>query len=46
MRRQHYLAIGISVHKYKKLMDTARVKLIKNLELEGLQLNIPEWMKR
>lgn len=44
--RQHYLAIGMSVHKYKKLMDAARVKLIKKLELEGLQLNIPEWMKR
>ncbi|MDA2733382.1 hypothetical protein PDR34_26970 [Bacillus cereus] len=44
--RQHYLAIGISAHKYKKQMDAARAKLIKNLELEGLQLNIPEWMKR
>ncbi|GCF71036.1 hypothetical protein [Bacillus paranthracis] len=44
--RQHYLAMGMSAHRYKKQMDAARVKLIKNLGLEGLQLNIPEWMKR
>lgn len=44
--RQHYLAMDITPQNYKKQMDPARSKLIKNLGLEGLQLNIPDWMKR
>lgn len=44
--RQHYLAMDITAQKYKKQMDPAREKLIKSLGLEGLQLNIPDWMKR
>lgn len=44
--RQHYLSLGMSAPKYKKQMDVVRVKLIKNLGIEGLQLNIPDWMKR
>ncbi|HDR6313048.1 TPA: hypothetical protein QCU60_005075 [Bacillus cereus] len=43
--RQHYLAMDITPQNYKKQMDPARRKLIKILGLEGLQLNIPEWMK-
>lgn len=44
--RQHYLAMDITSQNYKKQMDPARRKLIKSLGLEGLQFNIPEWMKR
>lgn len=44
--RQHYLSIDITPQKYSKQMDLARSKLIKNLGLEGLQLTIPDWMKR
>lgn len=44
--RQHYLAMDMTPQNYKKQMDPARSKLIKNLGLEGLQLNIPDWMKR
>jgi len=44
--RQHYLAMDITPQKYSKQMDLARGKLIKNLGIEGLQLNIPDWMKR
>ncbi|MGN4438060.1 hypothetical protein ACTFO3_26880 [Bacillus cereus group sp. MYBK69-2] len=44
--RQHYLSIDITPQKYSKQMDLARGKLIKNLGIEGLQLTIPDWMKR
>lgn len=44
--RQHYLAMGISAHKYKKQMDTVRAKLIEKLGIEGIELTIPDWMKR
>jgi len=44
--RQHYLSMDITPQKYNKQMDPARRKLIKNLGIEGLQLNIPDWMKR
>ncbi|PGA91435.1 hypothetical protein COL91_10335 [Bacillus pseudomycoides] len=44
--RQHYLAMDITPQKYKKQMDPVRRRLIKNLGIEGLQLNIPDWMKR
>ncbi|PET05521.1 hypothetical protein CN505_12855 [Bacillus cereus] len=44
--RQHYLAMDITSQKYSKQMDPARGKLIKNLGIEGLQLTIPDWMKR
>ncbi|KLA19706.1 hypothetical protein B4078_5416 [Bacillus cereus] len=38
--------MGMSVHKYKKLMDAARVKLIDALGIENIKLTIPDWMKR
>lgn len=44
--RQHYLAMNITPQKYSKQMDPVRGKLIKNLGIEGLQLTIPDWMKR
>ncbi|MEK5017447.1 MULTISPECIES: hypothetical protein [Bacillus] len=44
--RKHYLALGISVHKYKKQMDVARMKLIDILGIENIELTIPDWMKR
>ncbi|GAB6497531.1 hypothetical protein [Bacillus cereus] len=44
--RQHYLAMDIKPQNYKKQMDPVRRKLIKNLGIEDLQLNIPDWMKR
>ncbi|PHE83683.1 hypothetical protein COF80_22670 [Bacillus toyonensis] len=44
--RQHYLAMDITPQNYKKQMDPARSKLIKNFGIEDLQLNIPDWMKR
>ncbi|MCU5109864.1 hypothetical protein OCA21_29445 [Bacillus cereus] len=44
--RQHYLTMSISAHKYKKQMDSVRVKLIKKLGIEGIKLIIPDWMKR
>ncbi|WP_431181240.1 hypothetical protein [Bacillus luti] len=44
--RQHYLAMGISAHKYKKQMDAARMKLIDALGIENIKLTIPDWMKR
>lgn len=44
--RQHYLAMGMSAHKYKKQMDVARVKLIDALGIENIKLTIPDWMKR
>ncbi|BCC03730.1 hypothetical protein BCJMU51_p408 (plasmid) [Bacillus cereus] len=44
--RQHYLAMDITPQNYKKQMDPVRRKLIKNLGIEDLQLNIPDWMKR
>lgn len=44
--RQHYLSMDITPQKYNKQMDPARRKLIKNLRIEGLQLNIPDWMRQ
>ncbi|HHY0839770.1 TPA: hypothetical protein ACVW80_005993 [Bacillus thuringiensis] len=44
--RQHYLAIGVSSHRYKKQMDIARAKLIDVLGIENIELIIPDWMKR
>ncbi|MDA2434987.1 hypothetical protein QUF96_00400 [Bacillus bombysepticus] len=40
--RQHYLSIGISVHKYKKQMDVARMKLIDILGIENIKLTIQD----
>ncbi|MBJ7956052.1 hypothetical protein JDS74_28630 [Bacillus cereus] len=40
--RQHYLSIGISVHKYKKQMDVARMKLIDVLGIENIKLTIQD----
>lgn len=44
--RKHYIASDMKPHQYEKLLQSARGKLIKNLGIEGLQLNIPDWMKR
>lgn len=44
--RRHYITLDMKPHQYDKLLQSARGKLIKNLQIEGLQLNIPDWMKR
>lgn len=44
--RKHYIAIDMKPHQYEQLLQSAREKIIEHLEVNDLELTIPDWMKR